>query len=439
MIQPTKATIRAYQMGFGDCFLLSVDYDDQTRRHILIDFGSTGLPKDGKVSLDDVAADIARECGGALDVVVATHRHKDHVSGFATQSDGQGPGDIIRGLHPKRVVQPWTEAPNAPTGWTGPAGTTPGTAFAAHVQTLDNMHAVAAAVVARLDREDGFDKRWPLADRLRFIGEDNVKNVSAVKNLMTMAGADLANYHYVFHGCKLDLSAVLPNIKVHVLGPPTLEQSASIKTYAKSSDDYWLKARGLVGMAATDDLVTARKSALFPQLKREDTFPKSKLPTEMRWVAERVIKAEADQMLGIVTMLDNVMNNTSVILLFEAGNKKLLFPGDAQLENWAYALQSNLAPLLDDVDLYKVGHHGSLNATPKSMWKRFKKKGAAGKTGRLKSVLSTMAGKHGGKNDAPTEVPRTPLVNELKAESSLYDTQDLAPTALCQIVTIDLV
>jgi beta-lactamase superfamily II metal-dependent hydrolase len=40
-----------------------------------------------------------------------------------------------------------------------------------------------------------------------------------------------------------------------------------------------------------------------------------------------------------VTMLDKVMNNTSVILVFEVGNKKLLFPGDAQLENWLFALE----------------------------------------------------------------------------------------------------
>ena len=45
-------------------------------------------------------------------------------------------------------------------------------------------------------------------------------------------------------------------------------------------------------------------------------------------------------MLGIVRTLDQAMNNTSVILLFEVGNKKLLFPGDAQIENWSYALNA---------------------------------------------------------------------------------------------------
>lgn len=437
MAHPVTATIRAYQMGFGDCFLLSFAYDDASARHILIDFGSAGIPEKYKVSLDDVAADIKKQCGGALDIVVATHRHKDHISGFATAADGKGPGDVIRGLNPKRVIQPWTEAPDAPEGWTGPDGTTPAKAFAEHQSSLASMHALAQAVVDRLDRKDGFDPRWPLTDRLRFLGEDNVKNLSAVKNLQDMAGA-VENNLYVYHGCHLDLSAILPNVTVHVLGPPTLKQSASIKTFAKSSADYWFKAQQLAKLAASEDVAKGKTSRLFPDLKRTDSFRKSKLPTEMRWVAERVDIAEQDQMLGIVTALDNVMNNTSVILLFEAGRKKLLFPGDAQLENWSYALQSDMAELLNDVDLYKVGHHGSLNATPKSMWQRFKKRGKANAPERLTTVMSTMAGKHGGKNGLPTEVPRVPLVNELKADSTLFNTQDLQPTQLCQIITIDL-
>ena len=49
-LKPTGLTIRAYQVGFGDCFLLTFEYDKATKkadkeRHILIDFGSTGMPK----------------------------------------------------------------------------------------------------------------------------------------------------------------------------------------------------------------------------------------------------------------------------------------------------------------------------------------------------------------------------------------------------------
>ena len=42
---------------------------------------------------------------------------------------------------------------------------------------------------------------------------------------------------------------------------------------------------------------------------------------------------------SIVRILDDALNNTSVILLFEVGGKRLLFPGDAQIENWRLRAQ----------------------------------------------------------------------------------------------------
>lgn len=44
-LTPTALTIFAYQVGFGDCFLLRFTYPDRPR-HVLIDFGTTGLPED---------------------------------------------------------------------------------------------------------------------------------------------------------------------------------------------------------------------------------------------------------------------------------------------------------------------------------------------------------------------------------------------------------
>ena len=130
------------------------------------------------------------------------------------------------------------------------------------------------------------------------------------------------------------------------------------------------------------------------------------------------------------------MNNTSLILLFETKTKKLLFPGDAQIENWQYALgQEKFQKLLADVDVYKVGHHGSLNATPRSMWDLFKNKGAPNKKGRLKSVLSTKPGKHGSVASR-TEVPRATLLKELSSHSELHSTDKLADGELFETIEI---
>lgn len=73
------------------------------------------------------------------------------------------------------------------------------------------------------------------------------------------------------------------------------------------------------------------------------------------------------------------------------------------------------------MDVYKVGHHGSLNATPKKLlWEAFTKRG----NGQLTTLLSTMSGKHG-RTANRTEVPRRTLVGALQAESELRNTQKL--------------
>ncbi len=122
-------------------------------------------------------------------------------------------------------------------------------------------------------------------------------------------------------------------------------------------------------------------------------------------------------------VLDNFLNNTSLILLFEVNGKKLLFPGDAQLENWSYALIGQGIADSKAVDLYKVGHHGSRNATPKNLWNQFAKRGDSGKTGRLQTLMSTAAGVYGRSEEG--KVPADRLVDALTAESAFNTTQSL--------------
>jgi beta-lactamase superfamily II metal-dependent hydrolase len=81
---------------------------------------------------------------------------------------------------------------------------------------------------------------------------------------------------------------------------------------------------------------------------------------------------QLNSLLRIARKMDDVLNNTSVILLFEAegpmGTTRMLFSGDAQIENQEYAPKvaddkdENLAGPAQ-LDLYKVDHHGA--ATPR--------------------------------------------------------------------------
>src|SRR5437667_7338255 len=181
---PSSLTLRAYQVGFGDCFLLTFHYAKQDR-HILIDFGSTGQPATaGPNLLDRVAADIKEQCGGKLHAVVATHRHKDHISGFATKKNGKGSGDIIASCKPDVVVQPWTEDPKAAPEATK-ATQTSSDGKKGFLAALNNMHSVSASLLNESKRMTTVLGQG-LVKELSFLGDDNLSNQSAIENLMTM-------------------------------------------------------------------------------------------------------------------------------------------------------------------------------------------------------------------------------------------------------------
>ncbi|HEX8495436.1 MAG TPA: hypothetical protein VF658_21675 [Pyrinomonadaceae bacterium] len=458
-LKPSKLRIRAYQVGFGDCFLLTFFYPQAKKqtdkeRHVLMDFGSTGMTKGVSSSeqMMKVAEDIREQCNKKsrkLHIVVATHRHKDHISGFAT-ADGEGTGDIIAALGPDVVIQPWTEEAEAQDpilkdkgkkGATAAKQLVEGQADSAtakslnalHLASLHDMHQISESMKAEVKHlRDKSKFRQQLdksvTEQIEFLANDNdLPNRSAVINLAKMGSKN----HYVKHGYPLNLLRQLPGVKVHVLGPPDLEQHAKIlKQRATDEDEFWMlqaAAQQFWGLqAATGGLIqdfAANESRLFPDAK---VFRNS--PSHDRWFIRQLRAMRGKQMLGLVRILDKAMNNTSLILLFEVGNKKLLFPGDAQIENWEYALKRDKKadlPLLKGVNLYKVGHHGSRNATPKTLWDNFEHKGEDGKAQRLKTVVSTMRGKHG-HEESHTEVPRETLVEALSEESDYHTTEEAA-------------
>jgi hypothetical protein len=249
-----------------------------------------------------------------------------------------------------------------------------------------------------------------------------VKNLSAIKNLAGMGKKTRAAY--VRYDSKVAaFKTLLPGIKVTILGPPTIKQKKSVlKQNPTNTKEYWHFARFWKLRAAASN-VAPGALPLFPNARSYQTL--RQIPVEDRWFVRRQRDLRGDQLLGLVRSMDDALNNTSVILLLEAGSKKLLFPGDAQWENWELALKKNAA-MLKDVDIYKVGHHGSLNATPKTLWNGFSRRSTKkDKKGRLVTVMSTRSESKHGTKENESEVPRGKLVTALKANSTHRSTQEL--------------
>ena len=425
--KPEHVTVRMYQVGFGDCFLVSFAYprplpDGRADRHVLIDFGSTHAPRHQKLDWPAIARRLAEDCGGKLDVVVVTHRHKDHLSGFANDDAAA----VIDELAPTLVVRPWTEDPDIPATATGPLGDRSRQLLAGLAQGQEFANELALAFDARAGGLPG---------HVRQLAEDQLKNAEAVGRLQRWATENDGEYLHAGSASKIE--QVVPGVGAEVLGPPTVDQFPEVVNARARDPEYWMLYQGLVtsgfsaGSLAIDDGVDddeddedgeGRRPTLLPP----DHVAALEIPAgPARWLAERLQRQHVESLQRIVRSLDDALNNTSLILLLTVGKRRLLFPGDAQIENWRFTLDRlatdrKLKNRLRSVDFYKVGHHGSRNASPRSLLNLW----GDGKP--LVSLMSTSPGVHG--KTPETAVPRATLVAALRETGDLFSTEGLRPT-----------
>jgi beta-lactamase superfamily II metal-dependent hydrolase len=316
--------IRMYRVGFGDCFLITLG----GTHHILVDCGvhNAGNITTKNVSLIQAAFNnIVEVTGKKLDVVIATHAHQDHVSGYGSFADQ------FRQFTIGEVWMPWTD------------DLSDATARKWHEKKKALMQIVRghlaltpnAAAAAAVDN-----------------AEANPKAMEALRNCF---GKGKDKVRYLKAGDKVDKPAGIEGLSVSILGPPQDQEFIS-KMNPPSSDHYLRMAAQALEEDASSPfpnwgLTEARMPKNWPRLK-------PKKIEELKKQAQFPAAATAFR-------LDKLLNNTSIVALFNWNGKQMLFPGDAQYGNWAYWYKKNGAEVLSNVCFYKVAHHGSLNATPK--------------------------------------------------------------------------
>ncbi len=390
-----QVRVRMYRQGLGDCFLLTFGAPP-AERHVLIDCGTLGATTT-HVPIGDVIADIQETTGGHLDLLVATHEHKDHVSGFG------GSTDRFKDVVADHVWLAWTED----------AGDELAQQIAKHKGDLITAAKLAASALTAPAAARGPDPETTaslgagIRRLLAFYDEEALGATLAttVNEAMAYVQHKAPSLELLRPGTPpLELDW-LPGVRVYVLGPP--RDAAALANLGEhgSPELYELAGQAARELAGGAPFFAAGKpladfSATLEADERQELSrvlpfdPRHRLEEGGAGVRERFAayyrpaddwrRVDHDWLSGaadLALQLDGMTNNTSLALAFELldDGRVLLFPADAQLGNWLswHDLEWQLpdgeggthkvtvGDLLGRTVLYKVGHHSSHNATLK--------------------------------------------------------------------------
>jgi len=361
--------VRMYRTGFGDCLLLTFGRG-VAARHVLVDFGAHNRGEIG--TMEPIMDSLEETTGSRLELVVASHAHRDHISGFGKFASR------FAAFRLREVWRPWTDDPDDPAA-----------------AALNRRH---LALYDALDRH----LRVGLG-----AGEDDPRHAAALDALSNLRGNEAATselargfgvgarVRYLSAGESLADAAGISGLSVEVLAPSRDPQFLS--RMDPPASQHFLTAPGDASGALRP----------FPRLEIHtgDTDYAAIAEEQQPVVApgdlaalHDLAEAPADR---LALALDNVRNNSSLVLLLRFRGRSLLFPGDAQWGNWQSWIGTDRArDLLREVDFLKVAHHGSENATPVDVVRGLRHSGLA-------AVVPTQG------HPFPT-IPRMPLLQEIE-------------------------
>jgi beta-lactamase superfamily II metal-dependent hydrolase len=429
--------VRMYRVGFGDFFLVSFLPGAGDPVHIVIDCGVfKGTKQTGDIgSIEAAVADMVQTTGGKLALLLVTHRHADHIAGFARCEAA------FKTLTVQAVWMSIWESEYSPAALKFQAELT---------RTAVALESHFAALGARASKEQDTARKY----MENATGEGGKgANAKALNLLKHGFEGVVPEYYQAGATAKVPPALAALGVSAQILGPPPVADVALMKLMdLQKGVGQYLANPELEGSDARPPFGSKWQVEPFHgeyrgdkdfygpisfrewSGERNDLNPPSvlqahKARTEMQAALELAQPAAA---LVAAKQLNSFLNNQSLVVLFTFKGKKLLFVGDAQAGNWEHWLFDTDTPdkkasgtmsadaqeILTSVDFYKVGHHGSGNATPKAVVEMMGKRGQ-----KFAAMCSTQKDVYGTEDpddsSKGTEVPRVPLIDALAAESAL--------------------
>jgi beta-lactamase superfamily II metal-dependent hydrolase len=358
--------VRMYRVGFGDFFLLTVP-TKKGPQHILIDCGVHA----GNIgSMKACVQDLIQETDRKLALVIATHYHADHLSGFASNFDEFAQFEvgmvwITNRLDPnhKEASKVKAQIRSLATNLQLRLGARSDPAAKQAMAKVQN--ALGIQLGAAKDKEGDNEKALRLLTK-------GFKSKPPVKYYQ---GGETPEFPDELQGA----------ITAELLGPAPLDSG---KEFADSDNEdlQYLAAAGQNGVPAPATLSPFEKAwpanaghyppEAFREYRTEAQIIGNR-PGSPKTLEKIIQSAQPDVLLALADKVDGTLNNQSLVILFTCRGKKLLFVGDAQWGNWSYWLYgkrmteekdpgilAKAKKILGSIDFFKVGHHGSTNANP---------------------------------------------------------------------------
>ncbi len=378
-----------YRQGLGDCFLLTFNDSENTSFNMLIDCGVLSKGKVYSDKMKAVAQNIKESTNERLDVIVATHEHWDHLSGFLQAKD------IFDSITVDEIWMAWTGNPNDDY------------AKKLKQSTEKKLAAITAAYVKLKDAPaNNFSVKQKQGHQeylsaftsfFNFFGIDNKGDVLGISGGGTGEAFDTLRKRKNSKQVYLDPTnnnvielKELPGVRIYVLGPPKDSKALNKMSPSKKNSEIYEIDYGIAlgdnfnsAIAHSNNIENKDSNRPFNDkecisIEEATKYYASYFKPENSWQ-----NIDGDWLFtagNLAIALDSAVNNTSLALAFEFidTGKVLLFPADAQIGNWLswfnyeWTVKNNGKDEIVKIDdlfkrtvFYKVGHHGSHNATMK--------------------------------------------------------------------------